>query len=164
MANAARVTTAKASVTINAAFLQEIKEVNEDLWRLLAETHAVCGQTGAKRSERRTLVGLLSRLRDQLAMHFALEEAFGYFEDPVTVAPHLCQRADALRTQHGPLYVAIRDTADRAEQLLYTGNRTDLLSHVVTLFQAFYNQLQEHEARENELILEAFHDDIGVGD
>ena len=164
MANAAKRATARASVTVNAAFLQEIKEVNADLWQLLADTRGACGQAVAGRCDRRALVAQFGRVRDQLAMHFALEEAFGYFDDPVAVAPRLSQRAAALRAQHTRLYVVIRDLADYAEQLLYGADRNDLVARLAALFQAFDNELQEHESRENELILEAFNDDIGVGD
>ena len=103
-------------LTINAAFLQEIKEVNAALWELLAEAREACSHASTAKTGQRHLAGLFGRLRDQLAMHFALEEAFGYFEDPVAVAPHLSQRANDLRGQHGRLYVLIRDLADHAEQ------------------------------------------------
>ena len=156
--------TAVASVTINAAFLQEIKEVNEALWELLAEAREACPQASAAKAGQRQLVGLFGRLRDQLAMHFALEEAFGYFEDPMEVAPHLSQRANDLRAQHGRLYVLIRDLADHAEQALYGEDHSDSPKQIATLFNAFYAELQEHESCENELILEAFNDDIGVAD
>ena len=155
--------TAVASVTINAAFLQEIKEVNAALWELLAEAREACPRASAKDGQRQ-LVGLLGRLRDQLAMHFALEEAFGYFEDPVEVAPHLSQRANELRAQHGRLYVLIRDLAEHAEQALYGEDHSDSPKQIATLFNAFHAELQEHESCENELILEAFNDDIGVAD
>jgi hypothetical protein len=164
MDNAKRRPMAVTSVTINAAFLQEIKEVNEALWELLAEAREACLRVTEAKSDRRHLAGLFGRLRDQLAMHFALEEAFGYFEDPVSVAPHLSQRANDLRGQHGRLYVLIRDLAEHAEQSLYGEDHSDSPNRITALFRAFDSELKEHEACENELILEAFNEDIGVGD
>jgi len=42
----------------------------------------------------RHLVDWLSELRDQLALHFALEEAYGYFDEPLHVAPQLAEKAN----------------------------------------------------------------------
>ena len=89
------------TVTVNAAFLQEIKEVNHELWQLLADLRHRCQRPIAP-GTCRVLVDKLCELRDQLALHFALEEAYGYFEDPVDVAPQLCRQADALLAQLKP--------------------------------------------------------------
>jgi hypothetical protein len=67
----------------------------------------------------RQLADLLGRVRDQLAMHFALEEAYGYFEEPLSVAPRLSSQADALRNQHGDLYLAICELVDQAQRRAY---------------------------------------------
>ncbi|MCL6481793.1 MAG: hypothetical protein K6U02_08700 [Firmicutes bacterium] len=63
------------TVTINAAFLQEIKEVNQDLWALLAELRHRCQRPLAP-GACRWLLDRLCQLRDQLALHFSLEEAY----------------------------------------------------------------------------------------
>jgi len=62
------------TVTVNAAFLQEIKEVNQDLWRLLADVRRMCDTPATIDSAPRRFFGLVEELRDQLALHFALEE------------------------------------------------------------------------------------------
>src|SRR5687767_2315396 len=95
--------TATSTVTVNAAFLQEIKEVNQELWQLLAELHHRCIRPISP-GQCKTLIDRLSELRDNLALHFALEEAYGYFEDPVHVAPQLSNRVEALRAEHKTLY------------------------------------------------------------
>ena len=79
------------TVTINAAFLQEIKEVNSDMWDLLDSVKKLCSAPQHVEYQGRQVVEALAELRDKLAMHFALEEAYGYFNDPVSVAPQLCQ-------------------------------------------------------------------------
>ena len=117
-----------ATVTVNAAFFQEIKEVNQELYDLLdrARRHLAEHRDSADAARRhasngRQLVDLLSDLRDQLALHFALEEAYGYFEDPVFVAPRLSERAATLRKDHRRLYLQISDLVDQVERLVYRG-------------------------------------------
>lgn len=152
------------TLTINAAFLREIKEVNEDLWRQLAGVRDICCEETEVRGHARQLPDVLAQLRDQLAMHFALEEAYGYFEDPVAVAPRLNATAGALRDEHSSLYSSICDVLEFVEAEFYAGRLVTSAPQVVTLFGTFYDQLQSHEAKENELILKAYGDDIGVGD
>lgn len=152
------------TLTINAAFLQEIKEVNEDLWRQLAGVRDICCEETEVRGHTRQLPDVIAQLRDQLAMHFALEEAYGYFEDPVAVAPHLNATACALRDEHSSLYSSICDVLEFVESEFYAGRLVTSAPQVVTVFRTFYDQLQSHEAKENELILKAYGDDIGVGD
>ncbi len=152
------------TVTVNAAFLQEIKEVNEDLWKLLDEVKQLCGNPQNVQLQGRQVVEMLAELRDQLAMHFALEEAFGYFNDPVRVAPHLCDAASSLRDEHQTLFTLVRDLADEVDGLYRAGSLPQNGPRVVQRFREYYDRFQQHENRENELILEAYDSDIGVGD
>ena len=155
---------ATATVTVNAAFLQEIKEVNQDLWHLLEEVRYLCSRPMSLRVPSRHFLDLLGALRDQLALHFTLEEAYGYFEDPLYVAPRLSEWAESLRRQHHDLYVQICQLVDYAERLARRGRFASLVMQVSQQFSDFYQQLQEHESQENALILQAYDDDIGVGD
>ena len=107
-----------ATLTVNAAFLQEIKEVNQDLWRLLADIRRMCARPESIRAARSSFLTMLDDLRDQIGLHFALEEAYGYFEDPVHVAPQLCERAFELRAEHNELYLQISRLSDDALELL----------------------------------------------
>ena len=92
------------TVTVNAAFLQELKEDNEELRGLMAEFSALCVPRPYLRISRSRLASLLARLRDELAMHFSLEDVYGYFERPAAVTPQLSERACRLRAQHAKLY------------------------------------------------------------
>ena len=157
------VSTLTSTVTVNAAFLQEIKEVNHELWQLLADLRHRCQRPIAPGSCR-TLVDKLSELRDQLALHFALEEAYGYFEDPVDVAPQLCRAAAALRSEHQQLYSGLSSIVERAERLFYDDRPAALAVWLGPEFLDFDVRLRSHEERENDLILEAYDGDIGVGD
>ena len=115
-------------------------------------------------ADARSLVEKLTRLRDQLAVHFSLDEAFGYFENAVSIAPRLSERADSLRSEHDLFFHDICAICEQAEQLLYHEASPRTLRLVCTRYADFYDALQQHEAREAELIMEAFDDDIGVGD
>ncbi|MFV2066268.1 MAG: hemerythrin domain-containing protein [Pirellulales bacterium] len=165
MKRSGTVVTVKTTLTVNAAFLQEIKEVNQDLWTLFRSLRDTPRRSLDLRGPARRFVEELERLRDLLAMHFSLEEAFGYFEDPVSAAPRLSCRADALRAEHRELYVMLGEVIDLTEQLQVDGRYTaGMADEVFETFQAFSRRFEQHERAENELILEAFDDDIGVGD
>ena len=152
------------TVAINAAFLQEIKDDHHELRQLMHHTQAMLERPSWMTTEYDRLVELLGKLRDQLAMHFSLEEAFGYFDDAVSSAPHLCKRADFLRRQHAGLYSQLCGLAERAESLLYGEPNPADLTDLVDGYHAFSSAFAEHESRESELILEAFQYDIGTGD
>lgn len=152
------------TVTVNAAFLQEVKEDNHLLRSLLETARQVFAESSRVKVDPKELAELLGQLRDQLAMHFALEEAFGYFEEAIDVAPRLSEQADLLRAQHRGLYLEVCDIADEAEQLLYHETAVDLRQEIRARFFGFLDRLNDHEACENALILEAFDEDLGVGD
>ena len=170
MASVKSTAVSTATVTINAAFFQEIKEVNQGLYDLLERVRkqlaAHCGpaEEDQPSADCRQLAEQLADLRDQLALHFALEEAYGYFEDPVFVAPRLSNLAATLRQDHKRLYLQINRLVDHVERLVHRDRMQAAWPRVRGQFEQFYEQLQTHEARENELILEAYDDDIGVGD
>ena len=152
------------TVTVNAAFLREIKEVNQDLWRLLADVRRMCDSPATIDSAPRRFLGLVEELRDDLALHFALEEAYGYFENPIDVAPRLCRQANELRTEHHELYLMIVDLSEAAELLIHPSRVIGTVLTAVAQFQDFDQRLHRHESLENELIMEEYGGDIGVGD
>lgn len=158
------VTTSTATVTINAAFLQEIKEVNQEVWQLLDTVRDLCSDPTRISEDPHRFVDLTADLRDQLALHFALEEAYGYFDEPLYVAPRLAEQAESLRAQHRDLYRQFSDFAEHVEGLNSHARLPAVTKEVAHRFQAIDRHLREHEAREEELILQAFDDDIGVGD
>lgn len=155
---------ANATVTVNGAFLAEIKEVDQELWHVLAEARRICAQLVASHKSGSQLTQVLSGLRDQLALHFALEEAYGYFDDPLYVAPHLGERAEALRKQHRSLYLEASSLAEDVEGIAYGRGKHLTAVDIGLRLEAFSKRLQEHESQENELIVGAYDDDLGVGD
>ena len=155
--------TMTANVTVNPAFLREIKEGNQELWRSLADLRHHCScpiTTGMCRH----MVNWLSEFRDQLALHFALEEAYGYFDEPLQVMPHLAEKADRLRSEHQELYTELSDIVDQAERMFYAGQTAALVHSFGPHFLDFDARLRDHEEREDELIWDAFNRDIGGGE
>ena len=152
------------SVTLNAAFLKEVKDLNDELDTTLKWVDDMCSRPWWMRRHANVFVELLNKLRDQLGMHFALEEAYGYFDDPAYVAPHLSDRIDALRKQHPVLFVELCACIEHAEALLEAGNVASLVVRIGGRVESFRSKLQRHEQDENALIMELYCEDIGVGD
>jgi len=151
-------------VTINAAFLQELKEVNQELWQTLDSLRSLCSQPLSIRQHSRTLVDLLSKLRDQLAMHFALEEAFGYFHHAKTVEAAVDHAARRLRSEHSPLYLRASKLADQAENFWRERDEAMLTTVVPIGVDEFVAELLRHEAGETELIYRTLYESIGMAD
>lgn len=142
-------------VTINAAFMQEIKEGSEELWQLLREIRHLRSHPLSIRLHPRRSVMLLQQLQDQLGLYFTLEEYYGYFENPAVADSFLSEQASALRDQHQAMYLDICAIVDRAERLLDQRRLASLTHHIAIRVDAFYEQLQAHEAAEQNLLLGA---------
>lgn len=154
----------KRSITINAAFLQELKEVNQELWQLIDSLGNLCSQPLSIRQHCRTLVDLLARLRDYLGMHFALEEAYGYFHEAIDVEPALERAARRLRSEHSPLYLRCSALADTAENLWRERDDAALTTVLPIGVDEFLRELKRHETGETELIYRQLYESIGVAD
>lgn len=152
-----------ASITVNAAFFREIKDDNVEMQTLL-ETIKGLLSVHTSLQHRVLLVSLICDLRDQLAMHFALEEAYGYFSDPITVAPELSCFADLLRSEHATLYARISEIAEHAEYVVYDRTCKRLWPQVIQQVATFCDHLLQHENREVDLIQRAYNDELGGGD
>jgi hypothetical protein len=157
-------TTQTATVTLNAAFFQEIKDDNQRLQELQRELREIFSADRPLGVSRFTLIDLLAELRDLLATHFALEEAFGYFDDPIDVAPQLSDQAEELRAEHSELFVEACHLADRAVDLLGEHGTLSGYRQVARMFRDFDHRLKVHEKEETDLIMLAFNNDIGIGD
>jgi hypothetical protein len=152
------------TVTVNAAFLQEIKEDARELRSHFRRLEICLLVESPPRMSRRQLFSTLAQLRDQLGMHFALEEAYGYFEDAIEVAPRLSMKADSLRAEHDEFYNEICSLVDQAEQLLHDELPDRWMADVVNRFAEFFTAFQNHETAENQLIQQAFNEDLGGWD
>ncbi len=149
-------------LSVNAAFLKDIKDDNRDLKVLLDRIKPLAEHRQTAINHWVELIELFAGLRDQLALHFSLEEAFGYFDDAIVTAPQLSVTAECLRGQHAMLFEKIRDLADTAIEL--PPDRAESVSRCLEEFDRFRVALEKHEESELKLILDSLDDDIGVGD
>ena len=152
------------TVTVNAAFLQEIKDDAEELRQLFRRLEDGLLSESPPRMPRHHLFSALSELRDQLAMHFSLEEAYGYFEDAIDVAPRLSAKADELRSEHEAFYNDLGEMVEHAEQLLHRESPEHQMGRVARRFGDFLEMFRRHESAENEMIQQAFTEDLGGWD
>lgn len=123
------------------------------LWALLhAPSHVL------KRSVwKRLLLHEAGRLREMTEEHFAREEEGGYLAELLGDRPHLAGQARALLDEHE----VARARLEKLDALLAGEPTVEALRarlrDIVTL-------LSRHESRENELVQQATHDDLGGGD
>lgn len=149
-------------LSVNAAFLKDIKDDNRDLKILLDRIRPLAEHQQTATNHWSELTGLFTDLCDQLALHFSLEEAYGYFDEAIMTAPELSASAELLRGQHANLFEQIRHLADRASAV--SPDAAEKVGHMLAEFARFQQALEKHEEAELKLILDALDDDIGVGD
>jgi len=159
-------------LTVNAAFLKDIKEDNRDLKILMDRLIGRARPLEAAANHWSELLTLFADLRDQLALHFGLEEAYGYFDEAVGADAELSVLANRLRSQHAVLFEEIRHLAEAAADAC-TGDApiegatpevTTAQEKVLRRFEEFLHQFNEHEEAELKVILDALEQDLGVGD
>lgn len=148
-------------LTLNTAFLQEIKEDNVEFRKLLedvlvefSQKHLPAAKPAAER---------LANLRDALESYFALEEFYGYFKSSRTANLAVSQRADKLRLEHQSLFVQLCDLVDKAEQIVYRESAVTL-DEVAAGVRQFYRDIQDHEQREMRLMMDLHNQVLGGGD
>ncbi|MFG0261616.1 MAG: hemerythrin domain-containing protein [Novipirellula sp. JB048] len=149
-------------LAVNAAFLKDIKDDNHHLKVLVDKIAPMVSHREIAMNHWPELVDLFAELRDQLAFHFSLEEAFGYFDEAIDTSPELSINAEALRSQHTSLFESIRHLTETASDL--TAEDEERIGRVLVRYEQFLRAFANHEEAELKLILEAFDDDLGVGD
>lgn len=152
------------SLSINAAFFQEIKEHDKQFRELLDQAIEMLSSPHLMTATPKSLSDLLEKLQDEIGFRFSLEEAYGYFNGALDVEPRLSDNADTLRSQHRTLFVEICDIVECSLQLLHGEAPRRVLRKIATDFDTFCYRLLDHEDRENDLILQVYFDDMGVGD
>lgn len=149
-------------LSVNAAFLKDIKDDNRQLKSLLEQIAALASHRQTAVNHWPELVKLFAELRDQMAFHFALEEAYGYFDEAIGAEPQLSSVAEMLRCQHGSLFSTIRDLADSAADV--SPEREERVVQLLNTYKQFRTSFETHEEAELKLILQALEEDLGVGD
>jgi hypothetical protein len=149
------VSTQVKTLTVNPAFLQEIKDSNLNLWKVLEQLVTLCSSPEDRGQKLRQLVPLLGEVRDLLALQFALEETYGYMEVPSSIAPVNSHLMQDIRSQHCSLYLMINELTEQAEELQYRGVDGDKVSQVNRLIDdvhQFELRFRDHERMEQDLI------------
>jgi Hemerythrin HHE cation binding domain len=145
-----------------------VPQIEEDCLRLrelLRDINASVGDGAFFHQHRHHGVDLLKGLSRQVAVHFALEETGNCFADPEAVALELAGLADALRSEHRALAAEIDNVVEQAESLIAGAAESESEQRrIVSRVRVFCHRLRDHERRENELLLQAYADDVGVGD
>ncbi|KAA1261495.1 hypothetical protein LF1_40450 [Rubripirellula obstinata] len=149
-------------LSVNAAFLKDIKDDNRELKHLMDQLTPMTSHPEIAVNHWGEIVGLLSDLSDQLAFHFTLEEAYGYFDHAIETEPQLSMTAGLLRGEHTELFELARSLAEEVAEV--PSDETEPIAKFLRKLKKFRNQFERHEEAELELILDALSDDIGVGD
>ncbi len=152
----------QSQLAVNAAFLREIKEDNQRLRELFQQVTSLL--TSPRPISCSMLARELWQLRDQLAMHFALESAYGYLADVVDHAPRLCDHAKAMLAEHDELFMDICEIVEQSEELAYEAYSYQRFLRLAADIFDFHARFQAHESCENQLIFQALNEDIGCGD
>lgn len=154
-----------AGVTINVAFLQEIK-TDFGFRDLLNQTYVRLNPHNRKdRVKPHVAANLLCDLRDELETYFALEEFYGYFAQSAVSNPCVNQKASELRSEHETLFVKLSELVEMTQQIAYRESGPDLtMASVASDFEQFCMDLADHEQAEMDLMMRLCNEDIGVGD
>ena len=155
---------------INPAFLQEIKQDNHDLKRIVDRLAVTTQSSAIAANHWQELTGLWTRLRDQLAMHFGLEEAYGYFDLIADADRPLMAVAERLKGQHAELFEQVRHLVDATARTstgepAIEGSVPEVTTAQEKLLRRYRKWLQDfknHEEAELELILTAIDEDLGT--
>lgn len=132
---------------------REIHRLVEEIGRALAERSKSIDQISHD----------LAQLADRLLKHFADEEHGGYLTAALEHAPRLFERANALMAQHPLMSRQARELTTVTAQAAF-GADEPWWEETLRRFLEFKAELFEHERRENELLLEAYHRDLGDTD
>lgn len=152
---------------VNAAFLQEIKDSNPNLWHFVHELRASCdgaveSSDTKPQTQIREFARTLDELRDLVSLQFALEESYGYLKIQVSASgfglPEQVQDAQwqamiqQAIAQHSRLYLMLSDLVEQAEELQYRGCDRACVSQFVNKVAEFTRDLSRHERLEAELV------------
>lgn len=147
---------------VNAAFLKDIKDDNRHLKELLDKIAPMLKHPNVATNHWTEVTSLVGELRDQLAFHFSLEEAYGYFDSALEAEPQRSAEAESLRAEHTGLFAKIRDLADLAAEMPV--DSPVKVEGFINAYASFFVDFANHEEAELKLILATLDDDIGVGD
>lgn len=150
---------ASVGVTLNQAFLREIKDDHLELRHLIQ----VARRKVASAESPRDLLEPLQVLCDDLETYFALEEFYGYFSQAAVSNPWISSAAEGLRSEHERLFTRLVRIIDRLEAIVYR-ETDDTLDVVQDAFERFACDFESHEQAEMDLMMRLCNEELGVGD
>ncbi|MFK7736056.1 MAG: hypothetical protein AB8B50_08520 [Pirellulaceae bacterium] len=141
----------RTATLVNAAFLQEVKDSNHELWDLLRELRSYELPKRPAKSDAAAVVRQLSELRDAVGLEFSLEETYGFVRGNPNKS-HDAVEAGKAQNQHRELYLQLHELCEQAEEAQYRGTITRDLPIFMGAFDQFDADFQTHEQFENNLI------------
>jgi iron-sulfur cluster repair protein YtfE (RIC family) len=136
---------------------QQLQQEHSELRQLLGDIHRILAErldTVVHVSEQ------LAALNEHVQTHFNDEEVGGFFDQVLgkTSASH---RVNSLRDEHQRLLQAVRRINEHAK----SGNGSaDWWKRLESEFHEFNKDFMEHEHKENQLLQDAYEQDIGAAD
>jgi hypothetical protein len=106
-------------------------------------------------------MSLLTALQRELKEHFVLEESAGLLAAAADAAPRLSRRVGLVGREHAELDVAAARILD---DLLSSQRSPERWAVLLESFERLSESLLAHERAEEEIVREAFMDDLGGGD
>jgi hypothetical protein len=148
---------ATALLSVNPAFLQEIKDSNPDYWESVKRLQHICHSHDDPTVQCRNFVKELDHLRDTIALQFSLEESYGYIaigdrRDLSASELPISEKTTQTLAEHPGLYMSLSELTEWAEELQYRGVEFRTLRELNQRVMDFILQLQAHERDEAELI------------
>ena len=144
-------------MSVNPAFLQEIKDSNPDYWKSIENIQHICHNPDDPTAVCRSLVKGIDELRDNVALQFSLEESYGYIvvgdrRDFGARPTPITEKTARTQSEHRKLYIRLSELAELAEELQYRGVEFPSLLRLVDQVSEFVGRLQLHERDEAHLI------------
>jgi iron-sulfur cluster repair protein YtfE (RIC family) len=107
------------------------------------------------------MLQLLRELHNELTVHFASEEGDGFFQEVITVAPRLQNRAGQLCVEHEQMLYQVTELCRFAA----AGSPSmPWWQELGSRCHEFSKQLMHHESEENKLLQQTLQEDIGPSD
>lgn len=140
---------------------RELHEVMEELrktFRELAATHEDHAKYGEKVPR---LIEALGEMQTQLTQHFATEEDGGYMAEVLKVAPRFGEHAKKLQRQHEEFLGTLAHLRRRVQEFHPDKDRW---TNIEEQFDRLLENLKVHEQQENDMLQEAYEEDVGAAD
>ncbi len=105
----------------------------------------------------------LTKLSRTMRAHFEAEEQEPLFRDLPATQPQFAERLARLESEHRQMLEELDAVMAKANNLLHK-DRIYEQREVNGLVQLLIAKIRRHEAEENEILIEAHWDEVGVGD